>query len=123
MTKKHSEFEKLVVKLLNEADGDVTSSYFFQGEANDIYDECRYWDGVEEFNEILQSHGINFEQKEHFGGEGQGDDYYSVYRFFTNTDECYIKFSGWYQSYSGSDYSEFFVVKPVERMVTFYEQA
>ena len=123
MTKKYSEFEKLVVKLLNEADGDVKAGYFFQGDAGDVHDESRYWEDVNEFNEILQSHGINFEQKEHFGGEGQGDDYYSVYRFFTKTDDCYIKFSGWYQSYSGCDYSEFFVVKPVERMVTFYEQA
>lgn len=123
MTKKYSEFEELVVKLLNEADNEVKYRYFFEGEASDVYDDGRYWDGVAEFNEILQSHGINFERKEQFGGEGEGEDYYSVYSFFTNTDECYIKFSGWYQSYSGSDYSEFFVVKPVERMVTFYEQA
>ena len=102
MTKKYSEFEKLVVKLLNEADSGVKSSYFFHGEANDAYDESSYWDGVAEFNEILQSHGINFEQKERFGGEGQGDDYYSVYHFFTKTDECYIEFSGWYQSYNGA---------------------
>lgn len=123
MTKEHSEFEKLVVKLLHEAEYEVKSGYFFQGEANTNSDKSRYWDGVKEFNGILQSHKINFERKEKFGGEGEGEDYYSVYRFFTDTDECYIKFSGWYQSYSGSDYSEFFVVKPVERMVTFYEQA
>lgn len=123
MAKKYNEFENLVVRFLNEADSGVRSGYFFYGEAKDNRDTTRYYDGVKEFNKILQSHGIDFEQKDQFGGEGQGEDYYSVYRFFTAEDECYIKFGGWYQSYSGADYSEFFVVKPVERMVTFYEKA
>ena len=123
MTKKYSEFENLVVRFLNEVDSVVRSGYFFYGEAEGNRDTTQYYDGVKEFNEILQSHGIDFEQKDQFGGEGQGEDYYSVYRFFTKEDECYIKFSGRYQSYSGVDYSEFFVVKPVERMVTFYERS
>ena len=58
------------------------------------------------------------------GGEGKGEDWQSVKHF---TDQgIYIKTSGFYSSYDGTyfnggiaDCSE--EVKPVDRMVTFYE--
>lgn len=47
-----------------------------------------------------------------YGGEGYGDDYWSVYHFVDH--DVYIKFDGFYQSYEGSTYEEMFEVEPVE---------
>ena len=58
------------------------------------------------------------------GGEGKGEDWQSVKHFPDHN--VYIKTSGFYSSYNGTDFyggiadcSE--EVKPVDRMVTFYE--
>lgn len=60
---------------------------------------------------------------EQHGGEGEGEDWYSV-KYFPEHD-IYIKVSGFYQSYSGTDFGDFDdackEVKPIERKVTFYE--
>lgn len=66
-----------------------------------------------EFNEIEQC-----------GGEGQGDEWYSV-KYFEDHD-VYIRVDGWYSSYNGVDFSGDWdscckEVRPIERMVTFYE--
>jgi len=60
---------------------------------------------------------------ESFGGEGSGDDYWMVIRLvFPDGVERLFKKPGWYASYDGGcldgDLRE---VKPVERVVTFYE--
>lgn len=55
------------------------------------------------------------------GGEGQGEDYYSVFSFTKDGITVYVKFSGSYYSYNGADYGSWFFVNPVDRMVTFYE--
>lgn len=56
------------------------------------------------------------------GGEGEGDEYYSVYKFKSNLDEiCYIKFRGFYASYSGAEYEECLLVKPVTKTIVVYE--
>jgi hypothetical protein len=39
---------------------------------------------------------------EQFGGEGKGDDIWAVYE----VDGKFFKASGWYASYSGSEYSD-----------------
>jgi hypothetical protein len=57
---------------------------------------------------------------EQFGGEGQGDNYYSVYHF--EDHDVYIQFQGWYASHHGSEYEEMFEVKPYEEVVTKYKQ-
>ena len=46
-----------------------------------------------------------------YGGEGQGDDYYSVYHFIDH--DVYIKFQGWHTSHWGSEYDHMVEVKPV----------
>ena len=61
---------------------------------------------------------------EHVGGEDQGSEYYSIYRF-TDTisnETVFIKFEGWYASYVGSEYRHMFEVKPVEKTIIVYEQ-
>jgi hypothetical protein len=54
---------------------------------------------------------------EQFGGEGQGDQYFGVWKF----GDIYIKFYGWYASHAGSEYEGMKEVKPVTKTITVYE--
>lgn len=66
---------------------------------------------------------MSYEAVDSYGGEGEGDQYWSVYQFTDKTtgEEVYIKFDGWYQSYNGAEYENCFVVQPKEKKVTVYE--
>lgn len=66
--------------------------------------------------------GVTFECADHHGGEGQGDDYYSVYRFVRGEEECYVQFQGSYTSYCGSEYDDWFFVTPRETTITVYDR-
>jgi hypothetical protein len=35
---------------------------------------------------------------------------------------AFIKFDGWYASYEGSTYEQFYEVKPVEKTITVFEK-
>lgn len=56
-----------------------------------------------------------------FGGEGEGSTYYKVWSFTQNDDILYVKFNGWYESYNGADFDNYFVVAPKEKTITVYE--
>lgn len=121
---KLNDFQTIVNDLLNEADSDVRSAYFFTSEASSNDDDGRYYDGVGDFTERCKSLCIDYSHEDNHGGEGQGDDYWSVYKFFdAEGHQCFVKFNGYYASYSGSDYYEFFFVEPKEKTITVYEQA
>lgn len=66
---------------------------------------------------------ISYEFVSDYGGEGQGSDYWTVYKFTDNAtgEEVFIKFDGWYQSYNGAEYESCFVVQPKEKTVVVYE--
>ena len=67
--------------------------------------------------------GLMFTFVEHYGGEDCGADYYAVYRISDEEGhEAYVKFQGWYQSYVGSEYREWYFVEPVDKFVTVYER-
>lgn len=76
-------------------------------------------DYSDEFKEEFKKLGA-FELVDSFGGEGQGDDYWSVFHF--KDHDVYIQFDGWYRSYNGSKYNDMFEVKPVEVVVTQYHR-
>lgn len=61
------------------------------------------------------------EEVDNYGGEGQGDTWYTV-RYFKDHD-VYIKTNGFYSSYNGTDFDYGFgeEVKPVEKTITVYE--
>lgn len=66
----------------------------------------------------------NWKEVEQYGGEGQGDIWYSV-KYFPDLD-LYIRVDGWYQSYSGTEFSEDWYetcreVRPQEKVITVYE--
>lgn len=99
-----------------------TVTHFFDSEA----DEHSVEDGsineeeaLSDFGELIGK-GIAFEIVDSYGGEGKGEEYWSVYKFTLDNEVCWIKFNGWYASYTGSEYTEFFFVEPKEVVVTRY---
>jgi hypothetical protein len=58
------------------------------------------------------------EQEDQHGGEGEGDDYWFIFSIAKEDapeDKTYIKFSGFYDSWNGTEWDEgFSIVKPVE---------
>lgn len=72
--------------------------------------------------EWLESLGIGeMQEVKQYGGEGQGDTWYSV-KYFPDHD-VHIRTDGFYSSYNGIDFYDGFgeEVKPVDKVVTFYE--
>lgn len=72
---------------------------------------------------LKKSLGLTWKEVAQYGGEGQGDTWYSV-KYFPDLD-LYIKVDGYYQSYCGTEFfgweqscSE---VRPVEKTITVYE--
>jgi hypothetical protein len=118
-----TKFQSEVNDLLNQFS--EANKQFFRyevGHSNEVDD--KWFDGDElEALSNLRTNGLNWSKvKSHGGGEGDGEECWTVYKFYDDSgDEAYVKFDGYYQSYSGSDYIEFFIVEPAQRMVTFYE--
>lgn len=109
-----------IVALLAEADRDVLSDFFnceFQAEPWE-------WDseGIKAFRKLLSDAGISFQFVDRYGGEDQGSDYWSVYSFSDGMQVVFIQFQGWYASYEGSTYEEFYEVQPVEKTITVFEK-
>ena len=106
--------------LFVEADNEVKDE-FHNGEfSSKEYD----WDypSVKDFRKQLTEANINFELVDRYGGEDQGSDYWSVYSFTDGMQVVFIQFQGWYASYEGSTYEEFYEVKPVEKTITVFEK-
>lgn len=72
--------------------------------------------------DLSNMNGWKAECVEEVGGEGQGDAFYRVWKFTKGSQQIFVQFDGYYESYSGSEFNEFFVVTPLEKMVTVYEQ-
>lgn len=74
-------------------------------------------------NKFREQLGLNWEEVEQYGGEGQGDTWYSV-KYFKDHD-VYIKVNGWYQSYNGTEFHSGWdsckEVKPSQKTITVYE--
>lgn len=81
---------------------------------------------VEEFAQEAQDTYENIgecQEVEQHGGEEQGSDWYSV-KFFP-VHQVYIKVSGYYSSYNGTDFEGWedacAEVKPTQKTITVYE--
>lgn len=75
---------------------------------------------AEENQDMLNSKGIKLTQVQQHGGEGEGDQYWTVYEFEKDNELVYVKFEGWYASHYGADYTGFEFVKPKQKVVTVY---
>ena len=76
--------------------------------------------GYGDFDSPLENIG-EWEEIEQYGGEGQGETWYSI-KFFKDHD-VYIRTDGFYSSYNGTDFEEGFgeEVKPKLKTITVYE--
>jgi len=91
----------------------------FNGEFS--FEECK-WSSDEELAVIalLEAKQIKVTNVDSYGGEGEGEDYWSVYKFYRDEEAVYVKFDGSYQSYDGSTYDSWFFVVPKAVKVTQY---
>lgn len=96
--------KEVVLELL--MDKDLQKAFF-----NDVYAG----------KEAFESRGIEVTKVEQVGGEGEGRDYWTVWKFSKDSTELFIKFYGFYQSYYGSEYEGYSLVAPKQKMVTVYE--
>lgn len=71
-------------------------------------------------NDRLTNLGISLKHEDNYGGEGCGDDYWSVYSFSKDTEIVYVKFDGSYASYDGSTFDQWYFVEPRQVTVTKY---
>lgn len=90
----------------------------FHGEYEDIYDKG--WGGDSLFQELIDNGFTELSLQDRYGGEGQGEEYWSVYLFKTSDETFFVKFDGYYASYNGADFNDWFFVEPKQVMVTKY---
>ena len=86
---------------------------------NDIYETANVIEEEGEFKEMFEQLG-KYKFVDEFGGEGHGEDYWTVYHFIDH--DVYIQFDGWYASHAGTEFDSMFEVKPEEVTVTRYTQ-
>lgn len=75
--------------------------------------------------EYKMSLGIGeWEEVDQYGGEGQGDTWYSI-KYFKDHD-VYLKCDGYYQSYNGTEFYDgwdnVYEVKPEQKTITVFEK-
>ncbi len=69
----------------------------------------------------LDNQLISCDVVDSYGGEEQGSDYWCVWKFSKDGEECFVKFYGYYASHYGSEYQGFKFVTPAQKLVTVYE--
>ena len=116
-----SNLKNEVATLLSEAGTDVIHN-FFQSEGNEIGHWTKDEDEAYIFMKASNERNITYAHVDNYGGEGLGDEYWSVYKFTKGKDEVFVKFNGGYQSYSGSDFDEYFFVEPEEKVITVFSR-
>lgn len=110
------------------ADDYYTISEFFHGHMQQtpsslMLEHRSYYEEQFQFLDSVRELGLTFEFEDCYGGEGQGDEYWSVYKFSLGEEVVYVKFDGWYASYNGSEFSEWYFVEPQEKVITVFERA
>ena len=83
---------------------------------NYIKDKCT----LEEAEAIVEELG-EVEEVDQYGGEGQGETWYSVKLF--KDHGVYIRIDGYYESYNGVEFDQGYgeVVEPKQKTITVYE--
>jgi hypothetical protein len=104
--------------LFDAQDNKEVERQFFYSEFTNVtqWDE----DCVTEFKAELNKLGVNFNHEARHGGEGKGDAFWTVYSFTKGDEKVFVRFDGWYQSYNGAEYTEWFFVELKEVVVTQY---
>lgn len=105
--------KKQVKELLDSASREIQQGFFW----SQFDDEFSKWDSEEVilFKTAFQKSGIEYAIEDNYGGEDCGTEYWSVYKFYKGNEVVYVKFNGWYQSYNGSEYEEWYFAKPIPK--------
>ena len=115
-----TQFANSLTEIFKQAEKNKEINIFFDAELNPSYQSYRY-SKLEVINS-LDANKINVEFVTQVGGEEEGRDYYSVYKFTKDSETIYIKFQGWYESYNGSEYEHFYFAEPTQVMTTVYNE-
>ena len=114
--------KSIVEEILKNAEDDTIDYCFFQLEGIEPHNGKFYYKGQEEtYNQLIQA-GITAELADQYGGEGKGDKYWTVYKFSNGNESVYVHFGGWYSSYNGSEFNEWFFVEPKEVQVVQFQR-
>ena len=107
-----------------EEDKDDVLREFFHSEYNRAsIDKWSSEDDVwKAFHEKTDALDLTINLEDRTGGEGEGEKYWSVYSFTNEEGTVYIKFDGYYQSYEGATFEQFYQVIPKQKTITVYEQ-
>ena len=113
-------FERAVLDGINALERDEIVNTFFY-EALSMEGLKKYPEDFAEISKFAASLDLtDFKMVDSYGGEGQGDTYYKVFKFESGDKAAHIKFDGYYSSYEGSEYRQAFLVEPKEVTVIEY---
>ena len=112
-----TELKAQLTLILNEAESFVLNSFFGSEFGGTYFSDP---EAYTEVNNTLGNLGISAEHQTNHGGEGEGDSFWSVYKFTQGEVTVFVKFDGSYQSYNGSEYDSWYFVEPKEVTVTEY---
>ena len=108
---------QLVIKYFS----DKESSYKLGQIFNDYYDNNAY----DKKNVPCLIHDtLTMTIVDHKGGEGEGSEYYHIFKFEeVGKEPVYVKFNGYYESFDGMSYAEdaMSIVHAKEKTITVYE--
>lgn len=107
-------FKEFLKELLDGGGEDMVSSSLFHSDFDTEISKYDREDTVA-FKQALVDNKVTVTHLDNFGGEGCGDDYYSVYSFTKQGETLVVKFQGWYQSYNGSEFTEWFFATPTPK--------
>jgi hypothetical protein len=113
-----NDIKTIVTELLGTGASDIQRNFF-----NTETPQYTKWtrDG-DVFLDSALAVGVTFEYVDSYGGEGLGEDFWSVYKFAKGVNSVLVKFDGSYQSYNGSEYDSWYFVEGREVQVTqFYK--
>lgn len=99
-----------IKNLLKEAGVEVQEDFFHSNVDHPSWCDKH----TQAFISTIESQSISFQEIDRYGGEEQGSEFWTIYEFSNQHEKVFVKFNGFYASYSGSEYEEFFLVEPVQ---------
>jgi len=75
---------------------------------------------VTNYDHVTFTEGTTTECVENFGGEGQGNNFYAVWKWTSGDSVVYTDFNGWYASHYGHEYEDWSFVEPQQKTITVY---
>jgi hypothetical protein len=108
-----------VIEMLNNADNYVLKEMY--GRAFNCNSAAYNSEDTKAFKLKLRAENIAVLLEAAHGGEGEGEEYWTVYSFTRGLEVVFIKLDGYYLSYDGCTYEQFYEVYAKEKSVTVYE--